>query len=149
MENTLKEILVPPVTSLNKGHIEVTSNNLISSVIEGWEEPIDLDLRLKFIEESVKLARQKIEANVKNCITSETRERYGVKIALRSGYAQYDYEVDEEYKALKTKLKDREELLKEAAKSKSQIFISESGEQINRPPVKNYTKDSISYTFEK
>lgn len=145
----LKEIYVPSITSLNKGQIDVTSNELIASVIEGWEDPLDLDLRLKFVEETIKLARAKIESNVKGSITSDLKERYGVKISLRSGYAQYDFESDQEYKSLKARLKLREDLLKKAAKSNSQIFISDDGEKIKKVPVKSYTKDSISYTFEK
>jgi hypothetical protein len=149
IENKLKEIYVPAINSLNKDQIEVTSQEIIASVIEGWEDPLDLDLRLKFIEEVIKLSRQKIESNVKNCITSDIKERHGIKIALRNGYAQYDFEKDEEYKILKGKLKSREDLLKEAVKSSSQVFITESGEQVNKVPVKSYTKDSLVYTFEK
>lgn len=147
--NELKEIVVPEVKGLTRAQMEVTSNDIISSVIDGWEDVLDLDIRLKFMEETIKLARQKIEPNVKSLNINETPERYGVKISFRNGYTIYNLEDDIEYKKLSVKLKEREALLKEVAKSKSDVFITESGEEIKKPSVKSYTKDSISYTFAK
>jgi chromatin segregation and condensation protein Rec8/ScpA/Scc1 (kleisin family) len=149
MENKLSQILVPKVHSLSRAQMEVTSDDIISSVIDGWEDVLDLDIRLKFMEETIKLARQKIEANVKALNINETPEKYGVKIAFRNGHTVYNLEEDLEYKKLSDKLKERTELLKEVAKSKSEVFITESGEEIKKPSVKSYTKDSISYTFPK
>jgi len=146
--NELKEVTVPTVKELTHAQIEVTSNDLISSAIEGWEDVIDLDIRLKFMEECIKLAREKINANVRGAVEKET-ERHGVKIAFRNGYATYNLEMDAEYSKRLKALKEREAILKDACKSKSQIFVTENGEEIVKPPVKSYTKDSVSYSFQK
>jgi hypothetical protein len=146
--NELKMVLIPQVTELTHAQIEVTSTDLISSVIEGWEDALELDLKLKFMEECIKSARAKIEMEARNLAEKES-EKYGVKIAVRNGYAIYDLEKDAEYLKAKEALKSREEILKMAAKSKSMIYVTESGEEIQKPPVKSYTKSSVSYSFAK
>lgn len=146
--NELKEVTVPTIKELTHAQIEVTSNDLIASSIEGWEDVLDLDIRLKFMEECIKLAREKINSNVRN-VGEKENERHGVKISFRNGYAVYDLEKDEQYLKAKEALKERETILKEACKSKSVIYVTEEGEEVIKPPVKSYTKDSISYSFKK
>jgi hypothetical protein len=143
----LEIIHVPQVKDLTKTQIEITAEGITSAVFEGFEDALELDLKLKFMEETIKAARAKIDSTVRG-ICETTPEKFGVKISIRSGYTIYDYEKDKEYSVLKAKLKEREELLKEAAKSKN-ILVTAEGEQVEKPPVKSYTKDSFSYTFPK
>lgn len=145
--NKLSNISVPSVSQLTKTQIEVTASDLIESVTDGWEDALDLDLRLKFMEECVKQARAKIEPNVR-AIAENMKKKFGVKISFRNGYANYDYEADRQYKYLIDKANERKEVLKNAAKSKH-IIMTDDGEQILKVPVKSYVKDSVSYTFEK
>jgi hypothetical protein len=131
---------------LTKSNIEVLASNIINQVNEGFQDAIELDCRLKFVEETLKKAREKLKKQV--LLAGINRQEInGVKTSFRNGYAILDYETDSTYEVLKNKLSERKDHLDLAFKSKDEIVIN--GEIIPKIAVKNYTADSISYTFSK
>jgi len=132
---------------LSKSIIEVIADNLIINVIEGFESALETDIKLKFIEETVKLARGKINTLAINQSTGiESFE--GCKITNKKGGQILDYESDKEYLRLKTLLDERKELLNQAYKLDINLVTNDS-EIIPKVPVKTFVKDSISYSFKK
>lgn len=71
---------------------------------------------------------------------------YNSSITVRNGYDILDYEKDPIYAGLQDQLKQRQELLKTAYKSKLPIYDSE-GIEVPKVPVKKATGDSIIYKY--
>ena len=133
---------------LSKLNINTLADKLIEQFENGNKTAIEMDMQLKFIEETVKQAR----VNINNYVTSSHIEKgltiNGCKVSRKEGYAQLNYEDDPEYLRIKTLLAERKELLDSAFKSSHNI-VTDEGEVIPRVSVKSYTKDSVSYTFKK
>ncbi len=131
---------------LTKSNIEKLASNITKQVDEGFQDAIELDCRLKFVEFTIELAREKL--NKAAIMQSYNRhEINGVKTLVKQGYAKLDYMQDEAFRNLYERLEERKEHLNMAFKSKDEIVIS--GEVIPKVPIKSYTKDSITYTFQK
>lgn len=135
-------------TSLDKVGIEEVSENLIESFKNGELEALEMDCKLKFAEESIKVAREKIKPYVLKKEIGSTHELFGCKVSKRNGYAILDFEQDAEYAMLKKQLDERKSLLSQSFKTVHNV-ITEDGEVVPKLPVKSYTSDSISYTFKK
>ena len=135
-------------SELSKSNIEVLSDNLIKPFEDGFQDALEMDIRLKFIEETVKKAREKMNPFVLKKTIEKGSELFGAKIAFKSGYAKLDYEQDETYRNLLKALKEREELLNMASKT-THNFVTDDGEVIPKVGIKSYTKDSVSYTFKR
>ena len=133
---------------LSKSNISKLSEMLIEPFESGEKTAIEMDMQLKFVEETVKQAREKINGFVTSSNIEKGLEIEGCKVSRREGYAQLNYEDDKEYLRLKTLLAERKELLDSAFKSNHNI-VTDEGEVIPKVSVKNYTKDSVSYTFKK
>jgi hypothetical protein len=133
---------------LSKSNISKLSEMLIEPFESGEKTAIEMDLQLKFVEETVKQAREKINGFVTQSNIDKGLEIEGCKVSRREGYAQLNYEDDKEYLRLKTLLAGRKELLDSAFKSNHNI-VTDEGEVIPKVSVKSYTKDSVSYTFKK
>lgn len=144
MEN--KTIAIPDIKQLTRSEIESKALSLIEGVQNGYEDAFELDIKLKFLEETIKEAREKISEQLKKKDTFDNL--HGVKVSKRNGYALLDYSKDSVYCELEKQLNERKELLKNAHVSKHMI-VTEEGEVIEKVPVKSYVKDSISYTFPK
>lgn len=133
---------------LSKSNISKFSEMLIEPFENGEKTAIEMDMQLKFIEETIKEAR----VNINSYVTSSNIEKglilNGCKVSLKEGYAQLNYDDDIEYLRLKTLLAERKELLDSAFKSTHNI-VTDEGEVIPKVSVKGYTKDSVSYTFKK
>ena len=133
---------------LSKSNILTLADKLIVPFENGEKTAIEMDMQLKFIEETIKQAR----ANIINYVTSSNIEKgltiNGCKVLRKEGYAQLNYEDDPEYLRIKTLLAERKELLDSAFKSSFNI-VTDEGEVIPRVSVKSYTKDSVSYTFKR
>jgi len=121
---------------------------LIEPFESGEKTAIEMDMQLKFVEETVKQAREKINGFVTQSNIDKGLEIEGCKVSRREGYAQLNYEDDKTYLQLKTLLAERKELIDSAFKSNHNI-VTDDGEIIPKVSVKSYTKDSVSYTFKK
>ena len=135
-------------TSLDKVGIEEVSENLIELFKNGELEALEMDCKLKFAEESIKVAREKIKPYVLKKEIGSTHELFGCKVSKRNGYAILDFEQDAEYAMLKKQLDERKSLLSQSFKTVHNV-VTEDGEVVPKLPVKSYTSDSISYTFKK
>ncbi len=133
---------------LSKSNISKLSEMLIEPFESGEKTAIEMDIQLKFVEETVKQAREKINGFVTQSNIDKGLEIEGCKVSRREGYAQLNYEDDKTYLQLKTLLAERKELLDSAFKSNHNI-VTDDGEVIPKVSVKSYTKDSVSYTFKK
>jgi hypothetical protein len=133
---------------LSKSNITNLSEMLIEPFENGEKTAIEMDMQLKFVEETVKQAREKINPNVTSSHIEKGLEIEGCKVSRREGYAILNYEDDPEYLRIKTLLAERKELLDSAFKSNHNI-VTDEGEVIPKVSVKSYTKDSVSYTFKK
>lgn len=135
-------------TSLDKVGIEEVSENLIELFKNGELDALEMDCKLKFAEESIKVAREKIKPYVLKKEIGSTHELFGCKVSKRNGYAILDFEQDDEYAMLKRQLDERKALLSQSFKTVHNV-VTEDGELVPKLPVKSYTSDSISYTFKK
>jgi hypothetical protein len=70
----------------------------------------------------------------------------GVKLSFKGTGDRLDYDQDEVYNKLKERLKEREELLKLAYKSKEMIFDSE-GVEVPKVEVKTPSKQTLNINF--
>ena len=135
-------------TSLDKVGIEEVSENLIELFKNGELDALEMDCKLKFAEESIKVAREKIKPYVLKKEIGSTHELFGCKVSKRNGYAIIDFEQDAKYAMLKRQLDEYKALLSQSFKTVHNV-VTEDGEVVPKLPVKSYTSDSISYTFKK
>jgi predicted DNA-binding protein (UPF0251 family) len=133
---------------LSKPSMNILALKLIEPFQNDEKTAIEMDMQLKFVEETVKQAREKINIHVVASNITKGLEIEGCKVSRREGYAVLNYEDDKEYLRLKTLLAERKELLDSAFKSNHNI-VTDEGEVIPKVSVKSYTKDSVSYTFKK
>jgi len=142
MEATSVITLMPE----NKEQIEMFALKVKQAVLNGTINPLELDVRLKAIEETVTSIRK--DKEVKSEIVKEA-SKYGKSFDFRnakitiSERGTYDFSNDAEWKTLKEKIKERELFLK-SIPEEGTVDIK-TGEVIYRPP-QNYT-DIITYKF--
>lgn len=146
--NTKITTINPVSVQLDRVGIEEVSENLIEAFKNGELEALEMDCKLKFAEESIKSAREKIKPYVMKKEIGSTHELFGCKVSKRNGYAILDFEQDAEYAMLKKQLDERKALLSQSFKTVHNV-VTEDGEVVPKLPVKSYTSDSISYTFKK
>ena len=146
--NTNITTINPVSVMLDRVGIEEVSENLIELFKNGELEALEMDCKLKFAEESIKVARDKIKPYVLKKEIGSTHELFGCKVSKRNGYAILDFEQDAEYAMLKKQLDERKALLSQSFKTVHSV-VTEDGEVVPKLPVKSYTSDSISYTFKK
>jgi hypothetical protein len=146
--NTNITTINPVSVQLDRVGIEEVSENLIEAFKNGELDAIEMDCKLKFAEESIKVSREKIKPYVMKKEIGSTHELFGCKVSKRNGYAILDFEQDAEYAMLKKQLDERKALLSQSFKTVHSV-VTEDGEVVPKLPVKSYTSDSISYTFKK
>jgi len=146
--NTKITNINPVSVQLDRVGIEEISENLIESFKNSELDALEMDCKLKFAEESIKVAREKIKPYVLKKEIGSTHELFGCKVSKRNGYAILDFEQDAEYAMLKKQLDERKSLLSQSFKTVHNV-VTEDGEVVPKLPVKSYTSDSISYTFKK
>ena len=131
---------------LTKSNIEKIASDLTKQVDEGFQDAIELDCKLKFVELALKIAREKL--NNKAIFQAHNRHEINtVKTTVKTGHAILNYEEDDAYNKLKERLEERKGHLILAFRSKNEIVVN--GEIIPKVSVKSYVKDSITYTFPK
>lgn len=129
--------------------IEQNINTILGAVENGTVSGLEVFSIFKKIEKIFDEAKKKVEA-----YAFDEAEKHGAKtfnsngceFSIRQGYAQYNFDEDHIYSDLKQRLKEREDLLKLALKSKDMIFGSD-GVEVPKVSVKGYTKDSLTIKF--
>jgi hypothetical protein len=142
METTSVIRLLPDT----KDNIKVFAESIIESILSGNINALEVDYRLKAIEEMIKLVRKNTE--VREDVINEV-EKHGKDfqyLGANITYSQrktYDYSNDIEYNELKEKLKNRENFLKNIPDEGT--VDTATGELIHRPVAKY--SDIITYRF--
>lgn len=144
---------------LTKASIEAFAENIVSPVLEGEQNPLELYTQIKALEEALKVAKDKI----KDEATKEA-EKYGNKpfdfmgvgMQVTSVKTEYDFTgtgdydlfvLEEQLETAKQKVEDRKATLK-TLKTPTPMITSE-GEAITvNPPIKKVTT-GIKTTFKK
>lgn len=125
-----------------KKEIQKSTKDFVYQLVDAGEiDPIEALSQVVRMEEAIKVVKD----GLKNSLPTENFEAFGLKGTFKNGYDKPNFEDDEVYKDLKERLKDREELLKVALKSKDSIYDSEG---IEVPKVSTTpTKGSLTITF--
>lgn len=108
---------LPTKKELHKSSTDF-ANQLIESGDHNIEEVYSQAIRLK---EALNVVESVLNKN----LPQENFESFGIKGTYRSGGDSINYSDDEVYMDLKKQLKDREELLKTAIKTKSDFYDSD------------------------
>lgn len=149
LEKTRQNILEVP---LNKRDIKRIAAKTVLLVTEGDENPLEVDIKLRYLAEMIEQIRGNEE--MKEAILGEADkypeksfDAYGAKITKTSVGTRYDYseckyeyyiDVLEEIKKLNVKKKECEKLLQGLT---DDMVVEETGEVIH-PPVKT-SKEGI------
>jgi hypothetical protein len=102
---------------------------------------IDASRILEYLKPFVDELRKKVDAE-----KYKDFECKGVKFSFKGTGDRLDYDQDEKYAEIKTQLKEREDLLKVAYKSKEMIFDSE-GVEVPKIGLKSVSKEVLNLTF--
>ena len=158
----MKEVKLFETYPENKFQQQMLANEIISPVIEGDVDPIDVYVKAKAIQDALKIVTD--DDRVKDLVICEV-EKYGNNTTYNSASLQvkemgvkYDYSVcnDSIYndlvdniEKLKETLKQREKFLKSISSDGTLIVNEETGE-VNKiyPPIK-MAAQGISVTFKK
>lgn len=136
--NALSTLSEMPLT---KDECKTFANMAIEEILSGERNPLQIEIQLKALEETIKLIRD--NEHVKKCLQTEaekyTEKTFQFQNAEISKMSRSNYDLstcnDSVYNKLKSELKEREAFLKAL---NSQVANPETGEIIN-PPVKTYT----------
>lgn len=117
--------------------------NFIKQVLESGEvNKYHLGANLARLSEVLTSALSEFKESVKD---DEKRLELGVEFSTKNGYDKLNYSDDEIWADINRELKEREELLKSAYKSKKEIY-DESGVLV--PKVSStFTKSSVNIKF--
>lgn len=128
--------------------VQATIETLLKGVEEGEINPLDVYAPFKKFEKLFKEAYAKIEehAMIEANRHGKSFVFSGVEFSTRSGYAQYNYEEDDIYRDLKSKLEARKKLLDTVAKGGDTLYDVD-GVEIPKVSIKGYTKDSLTVKF--
>lgn len=123
---------------------------MISLIDEGELNPLEAHAKAKAIMAALKGVIDATESQARdeaNKYGAKTFEAFGASVTLKDGAITPDYEQDAEWVRLKGQVKEREELLKLAFKSKDvEITDINTGEVVPKVQPK-YAKSSISIQF--
>lgn len=136
-----------------KGEIASFVASAKNEILSGYGNPLDFDIQLKAIDETIKAIRK--DEEIKATIVKEL-EKYPDKTILFKGVqftkkqsVKYDYsddsrwnELNKKMEAIKDEMKAHEELLKSL---KAPLFNAETGEEYT-PPIRK-AEDTYSITF--
>ena len=126
----------------NKKEIQLSAHNFISDILDAGEvDKYELLAQAKRMGEALDV----INAKLLEVLPQENFEAYGMKGTFRNGGETLNYKDCEVWCEINRQLKEREELLKVALKSNSEIY-DESGVQV--PKVSTTPrKSSLSISF--
>ncbi len=143
-------INIIPNQGLSKKVIANQSENVIQRIKDGDLDPIKAMIAAKAMEEVVKAVLSYTrDTAIGKAEEYKGQSIYGATLQVRNTGATYDYEADQEYSLYKAQLKAREELLKEAIKSRSGKALTEDGEVVKAPPIKSIGGQTIAISFKK
>lgn len=129
-------------TDLTKKNAQQMGVQMVKNLLDQGEvDVVKIAAYLARINEIVSSAY----AEIKEHLPSEKISINGVEFTPNEGRKMPEYETDLIYAELKEKLKEREELLKTALKTK-EMFFDNQGIEVPKVPIK-YSKSSITVKF--
>lgn len=135
--------------NITKAEIIAQAQAIIDKVIVGELDPLKVHVYAKAMKEAWELIASETQGYALDEAEKYGKEGkvFGASFRLSSTGDRYDYEADQTYRDLKEKLKQREELLKQAVKSRVVLVDDETGEQIPKVPVKSSSKQTLNVSF--
>lgn len=130
----------------NKQQREVFVNACVEEIKSGVHNPLNIDIQLKNLEETIKAIREQVKEDILQEIAKypENTFVYNNVTITKKNAVTYDYKNDATWNLLRNQLKAREALLKNVT---TPIADAETGEMIE-PAVKKST-ETYSITFNK
>lgn len=117
--------------------------NFIKQVLESGEvDKYHLGANLSRLREVLDSALNEFKENIKD---NEKRLELGVEFSTKNGYEKLNYSEDEIWSDINRELKEREDILKSAYKSKKEIY-DESGVLVPKVSA-TMTKSSVNIKF--
>lgn len=142
MEEESGQMYVPTIT---KKEIVVKAKDDVKTMVDSGEVDIaEAVIDATRLSEYLKVFVSELRNHVDD--KYDKYECKGVKLTFKGTGDRLDYECDEVYTELKERLKEREELLKLAYKSKGMIFDSE-GVEVPRVGLKSASKQTLNINF--
>ena len=119
------------IKNLSKQSITELANDIIDNVNNGDVDALVLRIKFKAIKEII----EKVEGRIQDQCIQEALKFKGqdvdnCKIEVRNSGDRLQYDEDPIYQELKTKLKNREELLKLAYKQRGTMIFDENGIEV-------------------
>lgn len=140
MEQAISTLSLFPQTPKEKTYFV---EKVIDEILSGERNPLEFELILKSIEETIGLIRK--DERVKNCIFEEAL-KYSEKTFEFKGFeitkgckSTYDYSNDSIWVELREKIKSREKLLQAINPNIEDIASGNSGEML-MPPLKKQSE---------
>lgn len=126
----------------SKSNIEVVSQQLADTVLNGNADPLEFAIRCKFAIECLSAAMDTVKDVALNNLDKETT-LLGAKLEVAESGVKYDYSANETWKGIESELKpllDKkkviEDKIKMATKIGNSIIDEETGEVIASPVTK-------------
>lgn len=141
--------IIHQVPLLGKAEIRDAASGFVKNILdEGTTNSLDAYIAFRKIQEFIATALSDLEfsAMTEQAKYGKLACVNGVEVGFKQGYAMLDYGKDSEYARLSELLTKRKEQLNMAHKAGNAI-IDEDGEQIERVPVKSYSKDSLTLKY--
>lgn len=142
MEEESGQMYVPTIT---KKEIVVKAKDDVKTMVDSG----DVDIAEAVIDATRLSEYLKVFVSELRNHVDDKYDKYeckGVKLTFKGTGDRLDYECDEVYTELKERLKEREELLKLAYKSKGMIFDSE-GVEVSKVGLKSASKQTLNINF--
>lgn len=135
------------VPSLPKKEIVEKAQQDVQNIVDGGEVTLEDALMDSVrLEEYLKTFSKELKKHIDEETFGKSYDHKGGNISFRGTGDRLDYEQDEVYTTIKELLKEREELLKLAFKSKDMIFDAD-GIEVPKVGVKTPSKQTIVIKF--
>ena len=135
------------VPSIPKKEIVEKAKQDVQNIVDGGEVTLEDALMDSVrLEEYLKTFSKELKKHIDEETFGKSYDHKGGNISFRGTGDRLDYEQDEVYSTIKELLKEREELLKLAYKSKDMIFDAD-GIEVPKVVVKTPSKQTIVIKF--
>lgn len=121
---------------------QIHARNLLE---DGFHESVVLTVQAKKAIEYLKAFALECDYQTRKDLMEQYNSKadiFGANLSLSSSGDRLDYEADPIYYELKTKLKEREDLLKLAFKSSDSIYDA-MGAEVMKVPIKTHSKETL------
>ena len=135
------------VPTLPKKEIKAKAKEDVKNIVDGGEvELANALIDSARVSEYITNFVKELKPHITEEEFGKEYDLKGAKISFRGTGDRLDYEQDEVYKELKEKLKERENLLKTAFKSKDMIFDNQ-GLDVPKVGIKTVSKQTVVITY--